>query len=145
MNIGSAGITLIKDFEKLELVAYMPTPDDVPTIGYGHTKGVKLGDTCTEEQAEAWLLEDLSDAQTCVNKRIAGINITQNQFDAAVSLCFNIGCLAFSGSTVLRKLLDGDDSGAAEAFSMWVKQGHKTLAGLVRRRQAEADLFRSAA
>ena len=90
MNIGSAGITLIKDFEKLELVAYMPTPDDVPTIGYGHTKGVKLGDTCTEEQAEAWLLEDLSDAQTCVNKRIAGINITQNQFDAAVSLCFNM-------------------------------------------------------
>ena len=143
MNIGERGLSLIKEFEGLRLVAYLPTPEDVPTIGYGHTKGVRMGTECTPEQAELWLLEDLRDAESCVNKRITGITITQNQYDALVSLCFNIGCRNFGGSTVLRKLLDGDDEESAQAFRMWVKQGHKTLTGLVRRRAAEEALFRS--
>lgn len=141
MKIGEAGISLIKSYETLQLVAYLPTPDDVPTIGYGHTKGVRLGTECTEEQADSWLLEDLADAERCVNRKIQGIVITQNQFDALVSFTFNVGCRAFSDSTLLKRLLDGDDLGCYDQFQKWNKQGNKTLAGLTRRRQEEAALF----
>jgi len=54
MKIGPVGIELIKSYEQLRLRAYLPTQDDVPTIGYGHTRGVALGLTCTEEQALQW-------------------------------------------------------------------------------------------
>lgn len=149
MKISDFGVAFIRGYEKLRLTAYLPTPNDVPTIGWGHTRGVKMGDTCTREQADAWLLEDLADAETCVNKRIAGIAITQGQYDALVSLCQNIGCGNFAGSTVLRRLLDGDDDGAADAFKMWNKQrdkktgGMKELAGLTARRAAEKEIFRT--
>ena len=150
MNISDFGVAFIKGYEKLRLAAYKPTPDDVWTIGYGHTRGVKEGDTCTAEQAEAWLREDLSDAETCVRKRTNGCAITQNQYDAMVSLCYNIGCIGFSGSSVLRLLLDGDDGAAADAFVLWNKQrdpktgAMKVVDGLTNRRMAEADIFRSA-
>src|SRR6185295_10718969 len=64
LKIGERGMALIKSHETLQLTAYRPTKDDVWTIGYGHTKGVTEGITCTEQQAEAWLLEDLRDAET---------------------------------------------------------------------------------
>lgn len=149
VKIGERGLELIKRYETLQLVAYKPTKDDVWTVGFGHTKGVSEGMTCTEEQAEVWLLEDLRDAETCVNKRVAGTVITQSQYDALASLCFNIGCGNFSSSSVLRRLLDGDDDGAANAFSMWNKQkdrktgGMRVLDGLTKRRAEEAGLFRS--
>jgi len=60
MKIGAKGIELIQSYEKCRLEAYMPTPDDVPTIGWGHIRGVSLGDTCTQEQADAWFLEDIA-------------------------------------------------------------------------------------
>lgn len=141
--INDAGLALVKEFEDLRLEAYLPTPDDVPTIGYGHTKGVKLGDTCTEEQAETWLREDLENAENCVSLATAGTSITDNQYAAMVSLTFNIGCRAFRDSTLLQRFLDGDDNGAAAQFGRWCLQGKKKLAGLVRRRAAEEALFRS--
>lgn len=141
--INDAGLQIIKDFEKLVLEAYLPTPDDVPTIGYGHTKGVKLGDTCTEEQADQWLREDVHNAENCVSLAIAGTDFTDNQFSAMVSLVFNIGCRAFRDSTLLKLFLDGYDERAAVEFRKWVLQGHKKLDGLVKRRAAEEALFRS--
>jgi lysozyme len=149
VNIGERGIELIKSYEKMELQAYLPTPNDVWTIGYGHTKGVVAGMEITEQQADEFLLEDLNDAQRCVNRAIQGIQVTQGQYDAMVSLCFNIGCGAFSGSSVLRRLLDGDDEGASNAFGLWNKQkdkktgGMRVLDGLTRRRAEEAELFRA--
>lgn len=143
MNISDAGIALIKSFERLRLTAYKPTPDDVWTIGWGSTKDVEPGMQITEAEADERLLGDLADAETCVRKRTTGITITQGQYDALVSLVFNIGCGNFSGSTLLKRLLDGDDSGAADQFVRWNRQGNKTLAGLTRRRLAEANLFRS--
>ena len=143
MNISERGIALIKSFEGLRLQAYMPTPDDVPTIGYGSTKGVSMGMEITKEDAHARLLADLADAETCVRKRCTGINITQGQYDAMVSFVFNVGCRAFSDSTLLKCLLDGDDDKAAEQFLRWNKQGNKVLAGLTRRRFEESELFRS--
>lgn len=140
MKISEAGLDLIKSFENLRLEAYMPTPDDVPTIGYGHTKGVQMGNSCTEEQATDWLREDCSDAEECVNKFVR-VPMTQNEFDALVSLTFNIGCGAFKGSTLLKLLNNADYDGAAAQFPRWSKQAGNTLAGLVRRREAERRMF----
>ena len=97
MKTGDRGLELIKRYETLRLEAYMPTADDVPTIGYGHTRGVRMSDTCTEEQAEAWLREDLADAERAVNA--IDVDLTQGMFDALVSLAFNVGARRWITST----------------------------------------------
>ena len=140
MRIGPKGIALVKEFEGLRLEAYMPTPDDVPTLGYGHTKGVKMGDTCTEAEADAFLRQDVEWAEECVDNQVK-VPLQQEEFDALVSLVFNIGCGNFAGSTLLRKLNDSDYDGCSDEFKRWSKQKGKVLNGLVRRRFAEAKLF----
>ena len=142
MKLGDKGAALIKSYETLQLSAYLPTPDDVPTIGWGHTRGVAMGDTCTLEQAEKWFAEDIAWAEDCVQRAVTA-QLTQDEFDALVSLCFNIGCKAFSGSTLVKRLNDGDYDGAADQFGRWNKQAGKTLAGLTRRRNEERNLFES--
>jgi lysozyme len=139
-RIGPPGLAIIKSCEKLRLRAYLPTPNDVPTIGYGHTEGVKMGDVCTAAQAEKWLIEDCDAAEICVNGRVK-LPITDNQFDALVSLVFNIGINAFASSTLLRKLNSGDYAGAAAEFKRWRFQKGEELAGLVKRRERERKLF----
>ena len=140
MNIGPQGISLIQSYEKCRLSAYLPTSHDVPTIGFGHTKGVSMGDTCTQEQADAWFLEDIAWVEDCVNEAVTA-SINQNEFDALCSLCFNIGCKAFSGSSLVRELNLANYNGAAERFLDWDKQNHVVLAGLTARRQSEKNLF----
>lgn len=140
MKTSDAGLGLIKQFEGCRLDAYMPTPDDVPTIGYGHTLGVKMGDTCTQEQATEWLRADVAGAERCANNSVA-VALTQSQFDALVSFVFNLGCGALRSSTLLKLLNQGDDAGAALQFGRWNHQGNKELAGLTRRRAAETELF----
>ena len=142
MKIGEAGIALIKEFEGCKLTAYLDSVG-VPTIGYGHTKGVKIGLRCIQEEADAWLLEDLKDAETCVNEAVT-VPLRQNEFDAIVSFVFNFGCTKFRGSTLLRKLLDSDYDGAALEFRRWDRAGGQVLAGLTRRRAAEERLFETA-
>jgi len=140
VKISDKGLDLIKSFESLRLEAYMPTPNDVPTIGFGHTNSVQMGDTCTEQDATDWLRDDCAEAENCVNKHVR-VPIAQNEFDALVSLAFNIGCGAFAGSTVLKLLNNHDFDGAAAQFPRWSKQNGKELAGLVRRRLAEKEMF----
>lgn len=139
MKIGQAGIDLIKEFEGCKLVAYLDSVG-IPTIGYGRTKDVKIGDSCTKEEAEAWLKEDVHDAETCVNEHVTA-QINQNEFDALVSFVFNLGCGNFRKSTLLRKLNDSDFDGASLEFARWNRAGGLELAGLTRRRAAEAELF----
>ena len=148
MNVSKAGLDLIKSFEELKLTAYKPTPDDVWTLGYGHTKGVKEYDTCSIQQADDWVVEDSQEAADDVNHHVtAGIN--QNQFDALVSFVFNVGDGkavshpdgTFVDSTLLRKLNQGDFKGCAMEFLRWNKQAGKVLNGLTRRREAEKVLF----
>lgn len=139
MELGQAGLALIKEFEDLRLEAYMPTPHDVPTIGYGHTDGVQMGDTCTEFEAEEWLREDTLWAVETVN--LVSAPLTQNQFDALVSLVFNIGKPLFLRSTLLRELNIHDFHGAADEFVRWNRQHGTVLRGLTRRRVAERELF----
>ena len=140
MNISDTGLSLIKSFEQLRLVAYKPTPEDVWTLGYGHTSNVGEGDTCTEEQALNWLREDCGWVESCINKNVK-IPLVQNEFDALCSLVFNIGCTAFANSTLLKLLNNADYEGASLQFLRWDKQAGKELAGLTRRREAEKELF----
>lgn len=128
-----------KQFEACELTAY-PDIGGVWTIGWGHTLGVLPGDTCTKAQADIWLLQDLHDALTTVTSAVR-VAINDNELSALVSLVFNIGAGAFGGSTLLRKLNAGDDVGASLEFIRWNKVKGKTIAGLLRRRVAETQLF----
>ena len=139
MKTSQAGIDLIKSFEGLHLDAYR-CPAGVLTIGYGHTKGVRPGQSISEAEAERILKEDLERFERGVNEAVH-IPIAQNEFDALVSLAFNIGRGAFASSTLVRKLNTGDRSGAADELLRWVRGGGRVLPGLVRRREAEQALF----
>ena len=143
------GIMLIKAFEGRALYAYR-CPAGVWTIGYGHTSAagdppVTAGMTITAQEADAILSNDIDLFEDGVAKllRPARVNrVEPHEFDAMVSLAFNVGLGAFARSTVLARYLRGDKAGAAAAFGFWVKANGKTLAGLVRRRAAEAKLFK---
>jgi len=128
--------------EGVRLVAYPdPGTKAAPwTIGYGHTAGVKQGDTCTLEQADKWLSDDILFAQTAVN-RLVTVPLTQHQFDALVDFTFNLGAGALAGSTLLKLLNAKDYAGADAQFARWVRAGGGVLPGLVKRRALEAAWF----
>ena len=144
MVVSLFGIDLICGFEGLRLKAY----DDgvgVWTIGFGTTiypNGirVKKGDTCTEAQAKAYMAYDLKKFESTVNSAVT-VPLNQNQFDALVSLAYNIGPSAFSKSTLVKKLNAGDILGAVEQFDVWVNAGGKRMQGLVNRRAKEKEVF----
>ena len=142
MKTSQSGLDFIADHEGLELTAYAdPATGGEPwTNGYGHTKGVKPGDTCTKEQAMQWLAEDVETAEKAV-LRMVDVPLSQNQFDALVSFVFNCGAGNFEKSTLLRLLNDLDYDGASEQFQRWNKAAGKVMAGLTKRRHAEAALF----
>jgi len=139
-------VDAIKDHEALKLTAYLPTKNDVWTIGWGHTKTAKQGMVITEAQAEQLIRDDLAWVEDAIDNLVK-VTLTQNQRDALGSLIFNIGATSFSKSTVLRKLNAKDYLGAADAFLMWDKQKDKQtgemvrLKGLTKRRQQERNLF----
>ena len=113
---------------------------DVPTIGFGVTEGVKMGMVWTREQADEAFRKELAKHEAAIN-RIVTVELSQNQFDALVSLSYNVGIGAVSKSTVLRRLNKGDYTGAAKAFHLFNKAGGGIVAGLVQRRASEAALF----
>lgn len=139
-------IDLIKKHEGLRLKAYLPTPNDVWTIGWGHTKTAKQGMVISEAKAEELLRSDVKWVEETIAK-VVTVPLNQNQYDALASLIFNIGAGAFSRSTVLKRLNAKDYQGAADAFLMWNKQRNRTtglmqvLPGLTKRRQEERSLF----
>lgn len=139
MQISKAGLDLIKQFEGLYLKAYR-CPAGVPTIGYGHTAGVAMGQTITQQQADDYLRRDVRQFERAV-ERLVKVPLTQGQFDALVSFAFNLGEGALAQSTLLRLLNAGDYAGAAAQFERWNKAGGRVLPGLVRRRAAERALF----
>jgi lysozyme len=116
--------------------AYLPTPNDVPTVGFGTTSGVKLGDKITPERALVRLLADAGKFEQAV-KRCAPVPMHQHEFDAYVSFTYNVGEGAFCSSTLAKKLNAGDYPGACRELLRWDKQAGKTLRGLTIRRQAE--------
>ena len=143
MKTSQAGLDLIKAFEGLALKAYT-CPAGVLTIGYGHTgPDVYPGLRITADQAGELLRKDLAKFERGVMIYLDGAPTTQAQFDAMVSLDFNIGLGGFMRSSVLRHHKAGNRLRAAASFLMWVKGGGKTLPGLVRRRNAERKLYLS--
>lgn len=140
-QINQAGIDLIKSFEGLRLNAYKDSVG-IPTIGWGHTKGVKIGDKITKAMAEQLLHEDLAQAEAGVTKLVK-INISNNQFAALVSFVFNLGLGAFANSTLLARVNKNNLPAAGREFGRWVHAGGKVLPGLVKRREAERKLFES--
>lgn len=139
--ISEAGRQLVKSFEQLRLVAYLDMRG-IPTIGYGHTQSVRLGQRITETDAEGFLEEDLAAAERGVDAALK-VPITDAQFSALVSLAFNVGVARVAGSTLMRKLNAGDVEGAAREFPRWDHAGGIEVAGLLRRRIAEQRLFLS--
>lgn len=133
------GLKFTEGFEGCELNAYLDQAG-VPTIGYGHILGVRMGDKCTKEQADKWLRDDIKDAETAVN-RLVKVPLTQNQFDALVDFTFNLGAGNLAKSTLLRLLNKQDYKRASEQFAVWNRAGGFVRAGLTRRRSAEKELF----
>lgn len=129
----------ISSFEGCRLSAYKCSAG-VWTIGYGHTEDVKEGDTCTEEQANAWLIEDIRNTQLLLAHYV-NVPVSEGEFVALVSLAFNVGVGALMKSKLLRKLNSGDREGAAEEFLDFDLANGKRIAGLTRRRKEEHDLF----
>lgn len=150
MKVSQTGIDLIASFEGLRLDAY-PDPgsaDGIPwTIGYGCTvypdgTKVKKGDTISKENALRCLEYDVVKRADVINQILSLITVTQNQFDALVSFVYNIGVGGFKKSTLLKKVkADPNDPEIRKQFMRWNKNAGRIMAGLTRRRQAEADLY----
>lgn len=147
-SISENGVKMIEGFEGGPYLTAYPDPGTggAPwTIGYGHTGGVTPGEHITQAQAEQFLKNDLQTAESAVRDSIH-VPMTQNQFDACVSLAFNIGGSGFAKSDVASRLNAGDYSGAQQAFGEYnhIANGD-VLPGLTSRRAAEAALFGSSA
>ena len=139
MKPSERGLALIRQFEGLRLSAYRCAAG-VLTIGWGTTKGVKMGQTITRDEADRLLMEDVQRFADHV-KALVKVPLNQNQTDALVSFVYNIGPAAFGKSTMLKLINQGLLEDAALQFVRWNRAGDQVLAGLTRRRMAERDLF----
>lgn len=146
MEARAETVAFIKQWEALRLKAYLDS-GGVPTIGIGTIRypngdQVRIGDTITEDQAYEYLFHDLRPAVETVNQRVS-VPLTPEQFDALVSFVYNVGDPQFAGSTLLRKLNEGDYRGAANEFLRWNRDNGRIVPGLTHRRSDEQDLFLS--
>ena len=135
MQYSATGLHLTEQFEGCRLQAYQDSIGKW-TIGYGHTAGVYGGMTCTQQQAEQWLQDDVQTAATFVNTHVK-VPLTQGEFDALTDFAFNCGCRNLDCSTLLKLVNQGDMQHAADEFAKWDHAGGHVLAGLLRRREAE--------
>jgi lysozyme len=140
MHISDAGYELIKSFEGCELEAYQCAAG-VWTIGYGHTKDVQEGDKWSEEKAEFMLWRELEEEYEHYINSLVTVPINQCQFDALVSWVYNLGPNNLKKSSMLRILNEGKYDEVPAQMKRWNKAGGKILEGLVRRREAESDMF----
>lgn len=143
-------VALIKEFEQLKLKAYMPTPNDRPTLGWGCTfwpdaKGnlrpVRMGMTCTPEEAEKVLSDELERRARALDHYLGDTPTSQPQYDALLSWAFNVGVAASARSTLLRFHKQGRHDAAFAQFHLWIYQAKKRLKGLIVRRAMEAALY----
>ena len=129
----------VKKWEGCRLEAYKCSAG-VPTIGWGHTDGVKEGDTICLRKAEKYLLDDLCKFQNGLAE-LVNVKVTECQFIALMSFVFNIGLGAFKSSTLRKKVNAEDFEGATAEFGRWIHAGGKVVQGLVNRRKEEAEFF----
>lgn len=141
MKTSEKGKALIKKYEGCRLKAYK-CPAGVLTIGYGHTNNVRIDDVITQAEADKLLDIDIVIKEKEVNS-VLRVPVTQGQYDALVSFAFNLGIGNLKKSTLLRLVNQGKYKNASNEFSRWVYAGGKVLAGLVKRRNEEKELFLS--
>lgn len=134
--LSAAGLVGIALWEGYRETAYIPVANDKITIGFGTTEGVKPGDKITPPKALKRALDDVSKFEGAIRACVA-VPLHQHEYDAFVSLAYNIGPSAFCGSALVRKLNAGDYAGACAEISRWVYQGGRVLQGLVNRRAHE--------
>lgn len=139
MQYSKQALNLTMGFEGCKTVAYQDSAG-VWTIGYGHTRGVREGDTCTLTEALTFLLADVQLVVDQINRDVQ-IPLTQGEFDGLVDFGFNLGTHALENSTLWRKLNAGDFTGAAAEFPRWDHAGGVEVEGLLRRRLAEVAEF----
>lgn len=139
--INDAALDLIKGFESFEATVYKDG-NGFPTVGWGHKllPGESFPDGVTRAQADGILRQDCEVAERAVAKYVEG-ELTDNEYGACVSLCFNIGSGNFQKSTVARLLNEGDKPAACTAFMNWDHVGTAVSDGLARRRRSEQALF----
>lgn len=139
LALSASALVGIAVHEAFRPAAYLPTPNDVPTIGFGATEGVKMGDKTTVERALVRLLADAAKFQTQLKACIGDVPLHQHEWDAYVSWAYNVGAGAACKSTLVRKLKQTppDYAGACKELLRWDKQAGRTLPGLTKRRQEE--------
>ncbi len=140
-SYSKTGEALTESFEGCKLKAYRDIAG-VLSIAYGHTQNVVWGQTCTMEEAIAWLEQDTHNAANAVN-RFVTVKLNQQEFDALTDFTFNLGIGAFYRSTMLKDLNAGDFKAAADQFERWDHASGQVVAGLLRRRLAEEVEFNS--
>lgn len=143
--LSGKGIEFLKQWEGVKYEVYLD-PIGLPTVGVGHLltedekRTYKVGQKITAQEVDALLRRDISSTVRAVNNWVIH-ELDQHEFDAVVSLVFNIGVNAFKRSTLLKKLNRGQDKEAAKEFLRWNRAGGKVIRGLTRRRESEMDLF----
>lgn len=134
---GMLAVAVVGGFEGLRTNAYRDVIG-IPTICFGETRGVKMGDSYTVDECKAMLGDGLAEFETGMrNCLTAPDRIPDKPYVAFLSLSYNIGTGAFCRSTVARKANAGDLRGACDAILAWNKAGGRVIAGLVKRRQKE--------
>ena len=146
MRLSDVGVKFIEQWEGLKLKAYRDSKG-LPTIGIGTTRypdgrKVQMGDTCTVAQAREWFKYDVARFEKHINQ-IIRVPLRQNQFDALVSLVYNIGEEGFAGGTVDDKINSGNITAALDTWKKYINSGGKVVPGLINRRNAEVALFQS--
>lgn len=136
LSLSAAGLVGIANFEGFSERAYIPVAGDVPTIGFGSTEGVEMGDTITPQKALERLMRDTGKAESAIG-RCVKVPLSQGEFDAFTSFAYNIGAEAFCSSTLVKKLNSGDYAGACAELKRWVYVDGRRVQGLVNRREAE--------
>jgi lysozyme len=136
ISLSATALVAIALHEGYKDMAYIPTPGDVPTIGFGTTNGVKLGDKTTPTQALSRAMVDIQKFEGAV-KSCVQVPLTQGEYDAYISLSYNIGSSAFCNSTLVKRLNQSEYALACQEILRWNRFQGKELAGLTKRRQEE--------
>lgn len=136
----AAAIALVGAWEGLRTVAYKDIVG-IPTVCFGETRGVKIGDRYTVEECKTMLGEGLVEFETNMRRCLkAPDSLPAEPYVAFLSLSYNIGSRAFCGSTVARRANAGDIKGACNAILMWNKAGGRVVKGLQNRRAEEREI-----
>lgn len=132
-------VGFVQGWEACRLSAYLDG-NGVPTIGWGHTLGVCMGNTITQAQADDWLIEELVEYGEGMKVYMTRQPL-QQQFDALLSLSYNSGVRAVGRAGIMKLYNDGYDEACADRFLEWNKDGGKVVKGLTKRRRAEREIY----